>query len=290
MLSPEILKKIKKIALKTNYLANEMFAGEYESAFRGRGMEFEEVREYSPGDDIRSIDWNVTARMGRPFVKVYREEREMAVMLLVDMSATLDFGTRSRLKRETAIELAAVLAYAAIKSNDKVGLILFTDRVERYVPLKKGRGHVSRVIQELLTFKPTRTNTNLHAPLEFLAKMLHRRSICFLISDFIDQGYERALAVAKAKHDLVCMQLFDPAEQKLPSVGWVYLKDPETGEGGWVHTTSRLRKDYEKRSQEILQRPKKIFRSVGVDSLLLNQSEDYINPLMEFFKMREKKQ
>jgi uncharacterized protein (DUF58 family) len=290
MLSNEILKKIKRIELKTNYLANEMFAGEYESAFRGRGMEFEEVREYSPGDDIRSIDWNVTARMGRPFVKVYREEREMAVMLMVDMSGTLDFGTRNRLKRETATELAAVLAYAAIKSNDKVGLILFTDKVEKYIPLKKGRGHVSRVIQELLTFQPTHTQTNLTIPLEFLAKVMHRRSICFLVSDFLDQGYERALAIAKARHDLVCMQLYDPAELKLPPVGWVYLQDPESGEGGWVHTSSVLRKKYEKRSKEILEKPKKIFRSVGVDSLLLNQSEDYIHPLMKFFKMREKRQ
>ncbi len=239
MLPPEILRKIKRIQLKTNYLANEIFAGEYESAFRGQGMEFEEVREYQPGDEIRTIDWNVTARMGRPFVKIYREEREMTVMIMVDLSGTLDFGTRRRFKRETAAEIAAVLAYAAVKSNDKVGLILFTDQVERYIPVKKGRGHVYRVIQEVLTYQPKRKGTNLNVPLEFLMRVMHRHSITFLISDFLDDGYEQALRIARERHDLVCLQMFDPAERYLPKMGYVLMVDSETGQEARVNTSSR---------------------------------------------------
>ncbi|HCU25744.1 MAG TPA: DUF58 domain-containing protein [Deltaproteobacteria bacterium] len=291
MLPPEILKKIKRIQLKTNYLANEIFSGEYESAFRGRGMEFEEVREYQPGDEIRSIDWNVTARMGRPFVKVYREEREMTVMILVDMSASLDFGTRERFKRETAAEVAAVLAYAAIKSNDKVGLILFTDRVEKFIPAKKGKGHVYRVIQEVLTFKPRHSATHLQVPLEYLIRVMHRRSICFLISDFLDDGYEKALAVAKRRHDMVCIQLFDSAEGRFPKAGWILWKDPESGEEHWTNTSSRFfQRRYEALSKAALSRPRSLFQSLGVDSVVLRQSEDYIQPLLQFFRARERRQ
>lgn len=291
MLPPEILKKIKRIQLKTNYLANEIFAGEYESAFRGRGMEFEEVREYQPGDEIRSIDWNVTARSGRPFVKVYREEREMTVMILVDMSASLDFGTRGRLKRESAAEVAAVLAYAAIKSNDKVGLILFTDRVEKFIPAKKGRGHVYRVIQEILTFTPQHPKTQIRVPLEYLIRVMNRRSICFLISDFIDEGYDRALAVAKRRHDMVCIQLFDPAEGSFPKAGWIQWRDPETGELEWVNSSrAGFQKKYRQLSEHILARPQKTFQSMGVDSVLIDQSKDYIQPLLQFFRYREKRQ
>ncbi len=291
MLPQEILKKIKRIQLKTNYLANEIFAGEYESAFRGRGMAFEEVREYQPGDEIRSIDWNVTARMGRPFIKVYREEREMTVMILVDLSATLDFGTRERLKKETAAEVAAVLAYAAIKSNDKVGLIMFTDRVERYVPPKKGRGHVYRVIQEILTYQPKFKKTEIRVPLEFLIHVMHRRCIGFLISDFLDSGYERALAVAQKKHDMVCIQLFDPAEQKFPKVGWVLLQDPESGQYHWVNSSSRdFQKQYLKVAEENLMKPRRLFQSLGVDFVAMEQSGDYVYPLLQLFRRREKRQ
>lgn len=291
MLPKEILQKIKRIQLKTHYLANEIFAGEYESAFRGRGMEFEEVREYQPGDEIRSIDWNVTARIGRPFVKVYREEREMTVMVLVDMSASEDFGTRRRLKRETAAEVAAVLAYAAIKSNDKVGLIMFTDRVEKYIPPKKGRGHVYRVIQEILTFEPQHRGTELKVPLEFLIHVMHRRCIGFLISDFFDSHYERALAIAKRRHDMVCIQLTDPAERRFPKVGWVYLQDPETGESRWVNTSKKsFQKKYEGLAEDTLKAPQKIFGSLGVDSVVIDQSRDYIEPLLQFFRAREKRQ
>jgi uncharacterized protein (DUF58 family) len=290
MLPAEILKKIKRIQLKTNYLANEIFAGEYISAFRGRGMEFEEVREYQPGDEIRTIDWNVTARMGRPFVKVYREEREMNVMILVDMSATLDFGTRERFKRETAAEVAAVLAYAAVKSNDKIGLMMFTDRVEKYIPAKKGRGHVYRVIQEILTFQPTQRGTNIRVSLEYLMRVMHRHSICFLVSDFLDEGYERALSLAKARHDMVCIQLYDPSEKTLPALGYVYLEDPETGDSGWVQTGSRrFQEAFPKKTREILGGPKEIFQRVGVDAVQMDQTGDYIEPLLQFFRMREKR-
>lgn len=291
MLPPEILKKIKRIQLKTNYLANEIFAGEYESAFRGRGMEFEEVREYEPGDEIRSIDWNVTARIGRPFVKVYREEREMTVMILVDMSASLDFGTRERSKRETAAEVAAVLAYAAIKSNDKVGLILFTDRVEKFIPAKKGKGHVYRVIQEILTFKPTHAKTQIRVPLEYLIRVMHRRSIAFLISDFLDKDYERALAIAKRRHDLVCIQLYDRVEAEFPAAGWLRWRDPESGEDRWVNSSRRgFQKKFQKLAENTLREPQKLFQSMGVDSVQVEQSRDYIHPLLQFFRFREKRQ
>lgn len=291
MLPPEILKKIKRIQLKTNYLANEIFAGEYESAFRGRGMEFEEVREYQAGDEIRAIDWNVTARMGRPFVKVYREEREMTVMILVDMSSSEDFGTRQRLKRETAAEVAAVLAYAAIKSNDKVGLIMFTDRVEKYIPPKKGRGHVYRVIQEILTFQPQHPQTSIRVPLEFLIHVIHRRCIGFLISDFLDENYDRALAIAKRRHDMVCIQLTDPAEQAFPKVGWVRLQDPESGENHWVNTSRKsFQKKFSNLAEETLLKPQKLFASLGVDSVRIDQSREYIEPLLQFFRSREKRQ
>ncbi len=291
MLPKHILQKIKRIQLKTNYLANEIFAGEYESAFRGRGMEFEEVREYLPGDEIRTIDWNVTARMGRPFVKVYREEREMNVMIMVDMSSTLDFGTRGRFKRETAAEVAAVLAYAAIKSNDKVGLMMFTDRVEKYVPAKKGRGHVYRVIQEILAFEPRHQKTRIQVPLEFLMRVMHRHCIAFMISDFLDEGYERALSVAKRRHDVVCIQLFDPAEQKLPKVGFMLMEDPETGERHWVNTSRKsFQKNYPLLAGQIMARAQETFQLLGVDSVQINQSGDYIEPLLGFFRLREKRQ
>lgn len=291
MLPPEILRKIKRIQLKTNYLANEIFSGEYESAFRGRGMEFEEVREYQPGDEIRTIDWNVTARMGRPFVKIYREEREMTVMIMVDLSGTLDFGTRSKFKRETAAEIAAVLAYAAVKSNDKVGLILFTDEVERYIPVKKGRGHVYRVIQEVLTYQPKRMGTKLNVPLEFLMRVMHRSCIAFLISDFLDEGYERALRIARERHDLVCLQMYDPAERSLPKLGYLLMEDPETGEEHWVNTSSSaFQKQFQERSKRIIETPQQTFQSLGVDSVLMDQTSDYIEPLLQFFRVREKRQ
>lgn len=290
MLPAHILKKIKRIQLKTNYLANEIFSGEYESAFRGRGMAFEEVREYQAGDEIRSIDWNVTARMGRPFIKVYREEREMTVMMMVDMSASLDFGTRERFKRETAAEVAAVLAYAAVKNNDKVGLILFTDQVELFLPPKKGRGHVYRVIQEILSFQPKARQTSLQVALEYLLKVVHRRCFAFLLSDFLDRGFEKALSLAKAKHDLICLQLYDPVETQFPPVGYVDFVDPETGERGSLKTDSKaFQRAYQELSLGKRQKTQEIFTHSGVDYVSLDQTKDYMEPLLKFFRQREKR-
>lgn len=291
MLPKEIVKKIKKIHIKTNHLANEIFAGEYESAFRGRGMEFEEVREYTPGDEIRFIDWNVTARMGRPFIKLYREEREMTVMILVDLSRSLHFGTRDRLKKETAAEIAAVLAYAAIKSNDKVGLLLFSDEVESFIPPKKGRGHVYRVIQEILTYEPKHEKTSLSIPLEYLLRVMHRRSICFILSDFLAEGYEKALSAAKQRHDLVCLQLYDRGELNLPSLAWIQVLDPESGQKNWINSSApTFQQQYPKLAQAQLDKSKKIFQSLGVDSVRLEHSEDYVQALLKFFRFREKRQ
>lgn len=290
MLPAHILKKIKRIQLKTNYLANEIFAGEYESAFRGRGMAFEEVREYQAGDEIRSIDWNVTARIGRPFIKVYREEREMTVMMMVDMSGSLDFGTRERFKSETAAEVAAVLAYAAVKSNDKVGLILFTDQVELYLPAKKGRGHVYRVIQEILSFQPKAKQTSLQVALEYLLKVVHRRCFAFLLSDFLDQGFEKALSLAKTKHDLICVQLYDPVELKFPPLGYVDFVDPETGEQGWIKTDSQaFQRAYRELAIEKITAAQKTFTHLGVDHVVLDQTQDYMEPLLKFFRQRERR-
>ncbi|MCB1214708.1 MAG: DUF58 domain-containing protein [Deltaproteobacteria bacterium] len=290
MLSPEVLKKVRHIQLKTRYLANEIFSGEYESAFRGRGMEFEEVREYTPGDDVRSIDWNVTARMNRPFIKVYREEREMNVMLLVDLSASLNLGSRTRLKKESVAELAALLAYAAAKSNDRVGLMLFTDKVEFYLPAKKGRGHIYRVIQEVLSRSSQGKKTNIESALEYFMRVMHRRSIVFVISDFLDQNFEKALSITRRKHDVVCLKLFDPLEKSLPSMGYVYLTDPESGESFWLQTQGKaFHNKYHAIAQNWMEESQKVFRHSGVDHVLLDQSSDYMEPLLQFFRLREKR-
>ena len=290
MISKEVLQKIRQIDIKSKYLATEVFAGEYESAFRGRGMEFEEVREYQAGDDVRSIDWNVTARIGHPYVKIFREERELSVVFLVDASASQDFGTRSRLKREAAAEVAALLAYAAIKSKDKVGLITFTDRVERYIPPKKGTGHVWRVIKEILTFEPKAHGTDLEGALEFLAKVLPRRVVCFVISDFISPPFEQGLGIAARRHDMIALSLSDPAEEALPPLGWVHWKDAESGATRWVDTRSReFRSSFQNQQQE---REKALFgrfQSLGIDACRIETHRDYVQPLLKLFRMREKR-
>lgn len=290
MISKEVLQKIKQIDIKSKYLATEVFAGEYESAFRGRGMEFEEVREYQIGDDVRSIDWNVTARMGHPYIKVFREERELSVVFLVDASASQDFGTRERLKREMAAEVSALLAYAATKSDDKVGLITFTDRVEKYIPPKKGTGHVWQVIKEILTFQPTERGTDLEGALEFLVKVLPRRSVCFLVSDFLSPHFEKGLGIAARRHDMIALALSDPAEEALPSLGWVHLKDAETGRLSWIDTRSKRFRDHfvrerDEKVAELFGR----FQSLGIDACRIETNRDYVNPLLKLFRMREKR-
>lgn len=290
MLSPDLLKKIQRIYIKSNYLANDVFAGEYETAFRGRGMEFEEVREYAPGDDIRAIDWNVTARMDRPYVKVFREEREQTVMLLIDGSASQGFGSKGRLKREVVAELAAVLAYAAIKSNDKVGLIIFTDQVERFIPPKKGRGHVWHVISQILSFQPRGRKTDMGVALNYLSRVVHRRSICFVISDFLAEGYETPMQVVRFKNDVIALQIGDPLEEEFAGGGIMSFADLESGEIVSIDMGSeKARQSFcALRDREMREVTKK-FRSMKIDHLHLRTNRDYVEPLLEFFRLREKR-
>lgn len=266
MISKELLKKIQQVEIHTRRLVNDAFVGEYHSVFKGRGMEFEEVREYQPGDEIRTIDWNVTARIGRPFVKRFVEERELTVMLLVDVSASGNFGSIKQLKNEVAVEICALLAFSAIKNNDKVGLIMFTDTVEKFIPPKKGQKHVLRVIRELLCLKPKGKGTNIPAALEYLNKISSRRTISFVVSDFIENDYIHALRIANKKHDMIAITIVDPREMELPNVGFVELKDAETGEIVLVDTASALtRKRFQAAHNRLRQERSDIFRSMGVD-------------------------
>jgi uncharacterized protein (DUF58 family) len=287
----EILKKIRRLELRTRRLVDSMFAGSYHSVFKGRGMNFEEVREYTPGDEIRSIDWNVTARMNAPFVKKFTEERELTVMLAVDVSGSGDFGSVASSKRELAAEVASILAFSAIQNNDKVGLLLFTDEVELFIHPKKGRMHTLRLIREMLYFQPRRRGTNLTGALEYLNKVVTRRAVVFLISDFLDEGYERPLAVTARRHDLIAIPVVDPGEEDLPDVGIVTLEDPETGEQIDVNTSSRaLRGAYlaleERRKKSVDQQ----FRKLGIDMIPLRTNEDYLHVLRAFFARREQRQ
>jgi len=288
-LDAEIIRKIRHIHITTNHLVNDVMTGEYQSAFKGRGMEFAEVREYQAGDDVRSIDWNVSARMGRPFIKEYQEERELTVMIMADVSASGLFGT-SRTKREVIAELAAALSFSAIKNQDKVGLCLFTDRVEKYIPPKKGRGHVWRVIEEVLKFEPEHKGTDLSVPLEYINRVLHRRAICFLISDFLAGGYERSLQIANKRHDLIGVSVRDPREAEIPGVGLLTLEDAETGERIMVNTneaeTVRAFSAWPRRQAE---ERKRLFHSMGVDMLEIGTDRSCIDAITRFFRLREKR-
>lgn len=290
MISKELLKKIQQVEIHTRRLVNEAFVGEYHSVFKGRGMEFEEVREYQPGDEIRTIDWNVTARTGRPFVKRFVEERELTVMLLVDVSASGNFGSIKQLKNEVAVEICALLAFSAIKNNDKVGLIMFTDTVEKFIPPKKGPKHVLRVIRELLCLKPKGKGTNISVALEYLNKISSRRAISFVVSDFIANDYTHALRIANKKHDMIAITIVDPRELELPNVGFVELKDAETGEIILIDTASALaRKKFQAANNRQMQERSNIFRSMGVDEIIINTNKHYIEPIVRFFRMREKR-
>lgn len=291
MLPKEILKKIRQIEIKTNNIVNTVFAGEYHSVFKGRGMEFEEVREYQPGDDIRTIDWNVTARMSLPFVKSYREERELTVMLLVDASSSGSFGTHQQMKGEIATEICALLAFSAIRNNDKVGLIIFTDKVEKYVPPKKGKKHVLRVIRELLFFKPEKTKTDINCALEYMAKMLTRKSVVFVISDFLNTGFETSLRIANRRHDLIAVSVTDPREITMPDIGIVELEDAETGETILIDTGDpEFRKAFSGAGTAGIAMRDKLFKSINLDSINIMTDRSYVDPLMRFFRMRERKQ
>jgi uncharacterized protein (DUF58 family) len=287
MIPREILKKLRKIEIRTSRLANEQLAGGYHSVFKGRGMAFSEVRQYQPGDDVRFIDWNVSARMNDTYVKVFTEEREMTVMLLVDLSASERFGAVARPKVETIAELSALLAFSAIKNNDRVGLILFTDRVERFVPPKKGKGHVMRVITEILNARPVGEGTNLNVALDMLAGVQRKRSVAFLVSDLIAGGWERTLRIATARHDLIPVQVVDKREEELPDVGLALVEDLETGEVLEIDTGNpRVRAAYNTRIAKERAKREQVFGRMGIDHVTVRTDEDYVRPLGELFRRR----
>jgi uncharacterized protein (DUF58 family) len=291
VLPKEIIKKIRRIEITTKKLVNDVFAGEYHSSFRGQGMEFEEVREYQPGDDIRLIDWNVTARTGTPFIKKYREERELSVMLLVDASSSGQFGTRTQLKGEMAAEICGLLAFSAIRNNDKVGMIIFTDEVEKFIAPRKGRAHVLRLIREILFFKPVGRSTNIAVALEYLSRVIRRKSVVFLVSDFLSSGYANDLMIANRKHDLITIKISDQRESKLDNFGMIDFEDAETGEIISVDTSDFLfRNEFTTRSTEFNTQLEKSFRRMAVDYIQLMTGQDYIRPLSAFFQKRERRQ
>ncbi len=290
MIPKELFKKIRHIEIRTKRLVNDLFSGEYHSTFKGQGMEFEEVRQYQPGDDIRLIDWNVTARTGEPFVKKFREERELSVVLLVDASSSGLFGTRDRFKSDTAAELCAVMAFSAIKNNDKVGLIIFTDRIEKFVPPQKGRSHVLRLIREVLYFKPEGTGTDVSGALEYLNKVIKRKSVVFLISDFLSDDFLRPLQLANRKHDVVALKVTDPRELEFDNVGLIELEDAETGEVVLINTGSKkFRREFAARAEEDNQTLKRTFQMNNIDMIAIRTNESYIGPLVNFFKARGKR-
>jgi uncharacterized protein (DUF58 family) len=290
MIPRELAKKVRSIQIFTTKVVNDVLAGEYESVFKGRGMEFDEVREYQVGDDVRSIDWNVTARAGKPFIKKFREERELTVIFLVDLSASGSFGTRKQTKNELAAEICALLAFAAIKNNDKVGLIAFTDQVEMFIPPGKGARYVLRVIREILHFRPSRTRTDLSGALNYLGKVHSRRAVVFLISDFQAESFEKPLRVLGRRHDLIAVSLSDVRESKLPEIGLIELEDAETGEMVLIDAANReMRRRYESLSLKRAEELAEMLRSMGIDHIPIETGRPYIRDLMAFFRNRERR-
>ncbi len=291
----ELLKKVRHVEISIRGVVNEVFAGEYHSVFKGRGMEFAEVREYQPGDDIRNIDWNVSARMNHPYVKVFDEERELIVMILFDASSSESFGSRNQMKGEVAVEIAALLAASAIRNNDKVGLVIFSDKIEKFVPPRKGRQHILRVIRELLYFATQDESvkvakTDIAVALEYLNQILKRRSTVFLISDFLADGFDRDLQIANKRHDLVAIRLIDPLEERFPGVGLIELEDLETGETILLDTSVKeIRETFEQNALTEKSRLEKIFKSIGVDYVDIYTNQSYVKPLTRFFRMRAKR-
>ena len=290
MIPREILKQVRRVEIATRGLVNDVFSGEYHSVFKGRGMNFAEVREYQYGDDIRSIDWNVTARTGTPFVKVFDEERELTLMLVVDVSASGEFGSQSRMKGEVAVEICAVLAFSAITNNDKVGLIIFSDRIEKFVPPRKGRRHVLRVLRELLYFRPEGRGTDVAGVLEYLARVVRRRAVVFVVSDFFDTGYQKALAVAGRRHDTIVIRMGDPRERELPAVGYIELEDAETGELLTVNVSDpAFREAFDREVTETRTALEREFRKTGIDVIEISTDRPYADRLMRFFRQRAKR-
>lgn len=287
MEATELIKKVRRIEIKTRGLTRHIFAGEYHSAFKGRGIAFSEVREYQYGDDIRSIDWNVTARFNHPYVKVFEEERELTVMLLIDVSGSGSFGTTSAFKRELMTEIAAVLSFSAIYNNDKAGVIFFSDRVEKFIPPQKGRKHILRIIRELIDFEPESKLTNLNDPLKFMTNAIKKRCTAFIISDFKSPDFEEALRIASNKHDVVALKIYDPLEMSIPDVGLVKVLDAETGEEKWIDTSSsRVRKNYEDWWRNHYEMTRNVFNRCGTDYVELITGKDYVKPLINLFEKR----
>ncbi|MHB8580615.1 MAG: DUF58 domain-containing protein [Ignavibacteriaceae bacterium] len=290
MFTKEILKQVRQIEIRTKGLVNQVFSGEYHSVFKGRGMEFSEVREYQFGDDIRNIDWNVTARFGHPFIKVFEEERELTVILMVDLSGSLNFGSADKTKQEVAAELSAILAFSALKNNDKVGLILFTDKIEKFVPPRKGNKHVLRIIRDVLSFEPEGKSTNLKGALEYMNNAIKKRSIVFMLSDFMDSGFEKILRIVGKRHDLIGIVLNDKREEEIPKVGVIRFTDAESGHERWVDTSNPVNQFLlkEMREKKSVQQ-NTLFLTSRVDSIRIQTGQNYIKPLVQFFRLREKR-
>ncbi|MFI5222309.1 MAG: DUF58 domain-containing protein [Bacteroidia bacterium] len=290
METQEILKKVRKIEIKTRGLSSHIFSGEYHSAFKGRGMTFSEVREYVPGDDIRAIDWNVTARFNHPFVKIFEEERELTVIILIDVSASGEFGTTKQFKKDLITELCAVLSFSAIQNNDKIGVIFFSDKIEKFIPPKKGKTHILRIIRELIEFRPENKKTNISEALRYVINVIKKKSIVFVISDFIGKDFEDALKLANRKHDIVALQIYDPRENELPDAGIIHLRDAETGDLLEVDSSNAsVRKKFNQWSQQKEKYLNNAFAKSGVDWAKLRTDENYVHQLMRLFKNRGRK-
>ena len=291
-MSKEILKKVRQIEIRTKNIVNDFFGGDYHSNFKGRGMTFSEVREYVPGDDVRSIDWNVTARTGKPHIKIFEEERELSVLILIDVSSSGVFGSKKDLKIDLGVEIAAMLSFSAIKNNDKVGLALFSDKVEKYIPPKKGKKHVLRLITDIVNhdFENSNKRTSIKTAIDFANKISKRKSIIFLISDFIDDNFWNELKFLNFKHDVIGLQIYDSYERDFPNVGLINIHDSETGENTWIDTTSKKNRDkFQKNSNEKLDKFSKKCKNIGFDLLQINTDDDYIKFLMKFFRSRAKR-
>ena len=286
----ELIKKVRKIEIRTRRLSNQIFSGEYHSSFKGRGMAFSEVREYEAGDDIRSIDWNVTARLNHPFVKIFQEERELTAMLIVDISGSESFGTKTQFKKDLITELCAVIAFAAMQNNDKIGLILFSDKIEKFIPPKKGKFHVLRIIRELLEFKPENTKTDLTQSLKYFTNVIKKKSIAFVISDFLATNYLDALKITGKKHDTIAVQIYDEREKEIPNLGLIKIIDSETNELNWVDTSNeKVRNNYAKWWNNHQKYLNEAFIKSNVDVIKIRTDESYVVPLMNFFKKRGKR-
>ena len=291
-MSKEILKKVRQIEIRTKNVVNDFFGGDYHSNFKGRGMTFSEVREYVPGDDVRSIDWNVTARTGKPHIKIFEEERELSVLILIDVSSSGVFGSKNDLKIDLGVEIAAMLSFSAIKNNDKVGLALFSDKIEKYIPPKKGKKHVLRLITDIVNhdFENSNKRTSIKTAIDFANKISKRKSVIFLISDFIDDNFWNELKFLNFKHDVVGLQIYDSYERNFPNVGLINIHDSETGENTWIDTTSKKNRDkFQKNSVEKLDKFSMKCKNIGFDLLQINTDDDYIKFLMQFFRSRAKR-